>query len=127
MKLQITVTKEILKASERCGFDDKLEYWVHKECAIALAVRDIFPDAHVLDKEISVFNDYDHPNDKVIIPIPIEAQNFIKEFDKLKIAPYKRLELPELTFEVEVPDSVIEKIDISGIYENHPTLKLITA
>lgn len=42
-QLKITVTKEILEKSKNCGD----AYGAGKNCAIALAVRDVFPMAWV--------------------------------------------------------------------------------
>lgn len=116
-KLKITVTKEILRKSMRCGEQTNIP----ESCAIALATRDIFPIAGVGCEHIIPFYREDH---SVRIPLPKAAIDYIKEFDSRINSPLSRLDLPEITFEVEIPDEVIDKIDISKIYEGHPTLQL---
>jgi len=123
MKLKITVTKDILKKSMTCGTEittniDNYCDILQTNCAIALAVRDIFPKAKVENTIIVLDTD--------IISLPKKAREFISTFDMC--TPEQRLELPEITFEVEIPQSVIDTIDISSLQKeliNHPTLELI--
>lgn len=116
-KLQITVTKEILKRSMMCGVDDAEN--ITENCAIALAIRDVFPRAYVGCEKLF----FGVPD--LSVKLPYEAAKYVRRFDSLRDATIERLDLPEITFEVEVPDEVIDKIDISKIYEGHPTLQLI--
>ena len=118
-KLKIKVTKEILERSKYCGGGDLN---VSQNCAVALAVRDIFPKA-------AVDGDYIWPDADIkegLMPLPREVSAYIIEFDNLY--PQDRPKLPEIEFEVEIPDSVIEKINIEELkplLQNHPTLQLI--
>lgn len=121
--LKIKVTKDILNETKNCAAD--IGSGLGDRCAIAVAVRDIFPFAYVCIDEIKPmgigFNG-------VIsnIPLPPCAQHFISEFDTN--SPTERALMPELEFEISIPDKVIEKINIDEIrplLENHPTLELI--
>jgi hypothetical protein len=124
VQLKIKVTKEILMKSRYCGTVNTGE-----SCAIACAVRDIFPNAYVGTREIFVNKeDLDDDACKQTIQLPEEATEFIHEFDKGN--PASRTELPELEFIVDIPDAVIDHINIDEIrplLTNHPTLELIEA
>lgn len=125
-KLKIKVTKEILQRSMMCGLN---AVSIGANCAVALAVRDIFPTAAVSSKYIFPFmQDPDYIISDMTINLPPEAESFISDFDNLVINPRGRLHLPELEFEIEIPDKILEYIDIKQItqlLENHPTLELI--
>lgn len=113
--LKIKVTKEILERSKMCGSGNLNP---SQNCAIALAVRDIFPDATIGVECIHVGR---------VIWLPMEAQKFIERFDR--IGPLERLRMEEIEFEVKVPDEVINQINIEELrplLENHPTLQLTT-
>lgn len=126
-KLQITVTKDILDKSKNCiSFDGR-------NCAISLAIRDIFPDAFVAEAEVAFLkSDWAEHDDLCITfsyayPLPIGAQNFIRFFDRCST--YERVKIIPFSFEIEIPDRVLESINIEEIkplLENHPTLKLVT-
>jgi len=49
--------------------------------------------------------------------LPEAATKFIKKFDSLVQWPEKRLELPELEFEIDVPDAVVDEVDIEQVRE----------
>ncbi len=126
--LKIKVTKDILEKSKMCGVgyqgystQDKLK--PSENCAIALAVRDIFPNASVGYNEI-IFDVEDKDSDWTFTTAPMFE--FISEFDRA--TPMERPFLPEKEFELKIPDAVIEKINIEElmpILKNHPTLELI--
>lgn len=126
MKILIKVTKEILEKSSRCiqetGFN----------CAIALAVREIFPNSwtrsafiHILD--MNQLNDTKIKEPKksfgnlideftlFMIQLPEEAQIFIDEFDSNGIK--ERLEMEPISFEIDVPDELINEIGISQVFK----------
>jgi hypothetical protein len=117
MKLKIKVTKDIIRKAMWCKRDKD----VFKNCAIALAVRDIFPDS-----ETHAWNLYPMGIDLITKPIPLPevAQEFIKEFDDLSDRPKARLGLPEIEFVIEVPDKIIDKINISDIHKS-ATLEVV--
>lgn len=126
MKITVKITKDVLKRSMMCGTMSNLGA-VGKNCAIALAVIDIFPDAIVGPQKIYPFGDYVN-GDGNKIDLPWEAISFIFYFDDLKKTPEARLALPEFSFEIEVPHSVIEKIGIGEAYRvlsESKTLELV--
>lgn len=117
MKLKITVTKEVLRRSMWCGTEKQIGMTIHN-CAIALAVRDIFPWANILPNSIKPFG----PGFKLVIPH--DQFDFITQFDELADTPELRLELPELSFEIDLPQEVIDAINIDDIHKSE-TLELI--
>ena len=127
-KLKIRVTKDILERSKYCGS--------HTEhCAVAQAVRDIFPKACVCHTHIFPFSIpfSGSPNDIImnlgernVIILPTAARDYILSFDRCSVE--GRVNLPEFEFEVEISDQIIEKINIEELkplLQNHPTLELI--
>lgn len=125
IKMKIKVTKEILRKSMWCGTDAGPKDISHN-CAVALAVRDIFPYATIGKYGMFIGSSAGHDVD-----LPKEAKDFITQFDILKNRPYKRLELPELEFEIEIPDKVLSKIgngnieEIKTIIQNSEILELV--
>jgi len=107
----IKVTKEILALSKECGIHSREN--IGKNCAVAHAVKDIFPDISVSGSHIYPFgmNKID-PTDDLKIELPKIAQDFIKVFDSLSAIHKVRLRLPEFEFEISIPDEVIAQIDI---------------
>lgn len=137
VKLKIKVTKDILKKSAHCGIYEDERDAVGHNCAIALAVREIFPHAWVCRTEIAVYRAEEDILDlmrgfKCVAPIakiylPINAQWFIMNFDMLEGQPSERLLMEELEFEVEIPDVLLETINIDELREilkNSSTLEL---
>lgn len=127
-KLKIKVTKQILKDSMMCGTKEG-ELVNTRNCAVALAVREILPNVGVCQSFIDIYNE----NDNIVYSIndlPIEVSNFITKFDNLRQEPEKRLELPELEFEFEVilPEEYINSINIEEVKEilkGSKTLELV--
>jgi hypothetical protein len=129
MKLTIKITKDILERSKLCGLDNKL---IGKNCAIACAVRDIFPYTEVTDTKIFLFDreipdDEYRPNEAICkIPLPKEATEFIVEFDNTSSR--NRPFMNSVEFDIEIPDEIIEKIvdieDIKTIIVETPHLFL---
>lgn len=116
IKLKITVTKEILEKSKLClGL-------AAENCAIALAVRGVFPKAVVgLDAIFLCVFERDPK-----IALPEEAKEFISEFDCL--TPAERVNMNPISFEIEIPDAVIDRINIDELRPllvNHPTLEIV--
>lgn len=111
MKILVHVTKEILEASKMCAYDAK-------NCAIARSLRQIMQDVKVNSTHI-VFSEKE-------IPLPTEAQRFIKLFDAL--GPNDRVLMSPISFEIEVPDSYIDSIgieDVKDILSRSKTLELV--
>lgn len=116
MRLKIKVTKEILRKSYCCPsladldpYDDEGRSYLRNNCAIAHAVKELFPQAvvHVYSMQFMPKTDG--------IRLPSNMSAYINHFDKLSHE--ERLNMPEAEFEVDVPDQVINKIDISQVIE----------
>lgn len=120
--LKIKVTKEHIR--------DGVCVSVTK-CAVARAVRDIFPYATVDGARISVYS-----SDPVIDPdakhiglirLPKEVSQFITHFDQTAWTANSRDDLKEIEFEVNLPDSILESInieEIKALLKDHPTLAI---
>jgi len=127
MKILIKVTKDILKKSMMCGYHAVPETGSIKElqkssigsnCAFALAVREIWPEACV---GLKIYPYY-YANDGILnmstpIHLPTKALLYISKFDALILTPEKRLELPEISVEIDVPYCILEKVGISEVYK----------
>ena len=119
MKIKIHVTQDILERTQFCRIGTKS---TSKNCAVAHAVRDIFPRAQV---EYDYIHPYGHKefgvdlssrsDDPHKIKLPEEAIEFIRDFDSLSSK--ARVNMPPLSFEVDVPKSVINKIGITQVEE----------
>ncbi len=124
-KLNIKVTKEILEKSKMCGKNK-----VGLNCAIALAIRDIFPSAWITGSKILIdpifLKEGCGIKSKLAIKLPIEAIHFIHEFDRIK--PKRRVLMNEISFDIDIPDAVIEELNIDELKEvlkESKTLELI--
>lgn len=106
MKIKIKVTKEILEASSMCGTLGAAA--PASNCAIALAVRDIFPEARVL-----YYNIYPWAH-IAAIHFPHDMNGFIRAFDLM--SPSTRRGLIPFQFEIDVPEAVIETIGLSEVH-----------
>lgn len=116
--LKIRVTKEIIFKAKDCNSNFGFN------CPIALAIRDILPDAAVGNSFILPL--YNTKGYESVIYLSPAATNFITRFDNS--IPEDRLNLLELEFTITIPDEVIETIDIESLRPsliNHPTLELI--
>lgn len=144
VKLRISVTKNEYKKAVMCGVDESMI--VEENCAIAMAICSIFPHAFVQGENILFYKDKSYgqwckevnesgdiylptPECISVVPLPAEAQEMILKFDGLIEDPLKRLELPELSFEIDVPDVVINEIgdieEVKAIISQSPTLELV--
>lgn len=117
MKLQINITQEILQKTKNCSvFNGDMG----TSCAIAEAVRDIFPNAQVSEDcirfaEASSKGAIQLNFRSEVIYLPLKAVAFIQKFDKF--SPSERIKMEPISFEIIVPDSLIEDIDISEVEE----------
>lgn len=107
IKLKVTVTKEILRKSMMCGvgFRDQ----VGSNCAVALAIKGIFPLAYVLDSDFFPF----HSSKNVDIKFICSSHNgydFIKAFDRLDEAPQERLNLPETIVTLDIKEEILDEL-----------------
>ena len=110
MKITVKVTKDVLERSRMCSSG----YKIAENCAISLAVRDLFPLAlthnlhcNLLGQHTSMAPDTIMLSDEVIW--------FIRRFDHS--TPKERVLMSPFSFEIEVPEYVIEKIGLSQIYK----------
>jgi hypothetical protein len=115
MNILVRVTKEILERSMFCG-TLKGSPNVGENCAVALAVRDIFPKASVGNRMISWHGGTEVSTEEAIY-MPEEARLFIKGFDLMKNFPQHRLLLEPISFMITVPPAVIDKIGVSQVYK----------
>ena len=119
MIIKIHVTEKILRESMYCPVG-KIK--TLSNCAIAIAVREIFPKAKVHHNSIEPFGE----EDKDVIWLPIEAVDFISDFDYAK--PIERIVMERLAFDVDVPDSIIQRIgieEVNGVLETSETLEKV--
>jgi len=102
IKLKVKVTKKILKESMmfRCP---SLE--VTSNCAVALAIREIFPEATV---GYVIFRPF-HKNKWGLIS-EHDGEHFITQFDQLRETPEKRLDLPETVVTLDITDEIIDHL-----------------
>ena len=113
---KIAITKEIISRCKNCGTGNETDR-IENNCAVAVALADIFPKVFVTNFCIFPFGiDGDTMKD-IKIPLPPIAQQFIKLFDGFRFAPKLRLLLPEFEFIVDIPDEVIEQINIDEVRE----------
>lgn len=111
----IHITKEILSKSMQCGTFNQLGA-IEENCAIALAIRDIFPSARVTNDSIIPFSKDCEPYPFINrIVLPKIASDFIKVFDSLSSIPKLRLLLPEFDFHISVSEELISLIDLDEI------------
>lgn len=135
--LQIRITKEVLRDSAYCGhikeqgcyiLSDDESVAVACNCAIALAIRDVFPKAIVGPDTILPFGDEPFAHVYSEIELPDEAIRFVREFDDRM--PEERLKMKALKFEVEIPDDVLDHAfqidaDLEHLLRGHNTCKIL--
>jgi len=115
VSFKIKVTKEILELSKECGAHNDFDT-IGKNCAIAIALKDIFPEVVVTDYYIYPFGiDNKNKLDDLRIVMPKIAQDFVKVFDSLSAIHKLRLLLPEFEFEISIPDEIISQINIDEV------------
>jgi|GEM_PF-1467162 hypothetical protein len=115
VQFKIKVTKDILQMSKECGVREDVAT-IGKNCAIALTLKDIFPDVFVSGDNIYPFGREDiDPSHNVTIPMPKIARDFVKVFDSLSAIHNLRSRLPEFEFSIEIPDEIISEIDIEEV------------
>jgi hypothetical protein len=115
VRFKIKVTKEILELSKECGAHNDFDT-IGKNCAIAITLKDIFPEVVVTDYYIFPFGiDNKNKLDELRIVMPKIAQDFVKVFDSLSAIHKLRLLLPEFEFEISIPDEIISQINIDEV------------
>lgn len=139
MKIKINITKEVLERSKYCGTKRGIDSFVEKHnikwkdlkyyptptnCAIAFAIRDVFPNSSTTQSVIFIFDkpeiinkegksSYDDDDFIEYILLPSKAIEFIEKFDKYK--PSQRVNMKPFSFEIIVPDNIINSIGINEI------------
>lgn len=131
MKIRIHVTKEVLQETMWCGTGrnggcapNTAE--VLENCAIAYAVREIFPNAQV-SSHITIDPDKCYLPDVIL---PKKAKRFIDTFDSFaRECPQKRANIHPISFDINVPDDVLEEVisvnEVHRILSESKTLELI--
>lgn len=111
---KIVITKAIIEHSKYCGTKNDAPA-IGNNCAVANALADIFPNVYVTDDHIFPFGMECENGPGLSIPLPVIAQQFIKLFDGFYLTPRLRLLLPEFEFSIDIPDEVIEQINIDDV------------
>ncbi len=134
MKVNVKVTKAHFREAINCGL---VPGKISKNCAIAIAIRELLPNARVNSNYIAVdeIDSDNNPNYKLLtIPLPVVAQKLIHMFDnpilygKITTIQQFRLALPETSFDINIPDAVIDIIGIDEakrILSTSKTLQLV--
>jgi len=116
VQFTIKITKEIIEHCKDCGTDHNIRD-IGRNCAVAFALRDIFPEVYVANYYIFPFGLDPVKGKDIKIPIPEIAQQFIKLFDGFYMMPKLRLLLPEFEFNIDIPKEVIEDVNIDEVKE----------
>lgn len=96
MKIEIEVTQAHIEAGLPCAAN---------HCAIALAMKEVFPYVMVTGRDIHLDTSQDS---SLMVDVPLEVNRFITAFDSgLGVAPFK--------FKLEIPDEVIQVIRLPNL------------
>lgn len=93
------VTTEILKEAAEAERDHQSLYIPSGECAIAKAIRVLYPNAYMGITACDMTGTADSA-----INVPLEVTQYVRQFDRSSYE--ERLEMPEFEFQLEVPDSI---------------------
>src|SRR5436190_23071370 len=99
VEFKIRITKEILEHCKDCGAENNKEE-ISRNCAVAFALKDIFPDVYVTNYYIFSFGIDPEKEKDIKIAMPVIAQQFVKLFDGFYLSPKLRLLLPEFEFTI---------------------------
>ena len=116
IQFKIAITKEIISNCKNCGTGNE-DHRIENNCAIAFALADMFPLVYVTNDYIFPFGIDGDKEKEIKIPMPLIAQQFIKLFDGFRLTPNLRLLLPAFEFIIDIPDEVIEQININEARE----------
>lgn len=109
MKFKLTITKDVIDKSLLCSTAyDKNITAVGYNCAFAVAYNELVPNVWVAP-HIVYFKRKD--NRAIILTtcvLSLDQQRFIKEFDSFVSEPNKRYGLVGRSFDIEIPDYVIQ-------------------
>jgi hypothetical protein len=114
MKIRIHVTEEILRKSMYCPMlrtcpESELDI-IKNDCAVSEAVRELFPRAKVFQTGANL----DWTVEDSCVSFNYETQAFIRSFDNVDDYD-ERLLIPAYSFELTVPQSLIDAIGITEI------------
>lgn len=132
MKLQINITREIFEKSKWCGYiPEQLNPRIGQNCAIGKAIYNLFGDKSWVGMEKIRFyknpdGNYDYSEADYEAFLSPQAISFIEIFD-LK-TPEERVLMTPFSFEIDVPEEVIEWIGINEakeIINNSKSLELV--
>lgn len=129
MRIRIRITRELWTRCMMRGW--RFRGNLYTEHPLELAIQEMVPEAMLMHRYInwdSTLFELKDLADKSIkqmlisqqIPhteLPGALMAVLDTFDELITTPAKRLNLPPVQFEVEVPDSVIQKIGITQAYK----------
>lgn len=135
MKITVKVTKDVQRRAMYC---DRMSGDIKSTCEVAIAIRELFPNAQVFAKALSFtgagVNEYDSKMiwltteelPKGMVRVPKKVTTRINQFDEN--TPIQRLLMPEFSFEIDVPNEVIDQIGIGQCYKvlsESKTLELV--
>ena len=116
LQFTISVTKEIIEHCKSCGTENN-KWEIGSNCAVAFALKHIFPDVYVTDCYIFPFGMNTENGKGMKIAMPVIAQQFIKLFDGFYLMPNLRPLLPEFEFTIDIPAEVIDQVNIDEVME----------
>lgn len=108
VQFTIRITKAIIERCKNCGVDNNSGE-IGRNCAIAFALKDIFPNVFVTNYDIFPFGIDAEKVKNIKITMPVIAQQFIKLFDGFSLTPNLRRLLPEFEFTINIPQPVAER------------------
>ena len=116
VQFTIRITKGIIEHCKKCGTENN-KWEIGSNCAVAFALKDIFPDVYVTNYYIFPFGIDAEKAEDMKIAMPVIAQQFIKLFDGFSLMPNLRPLLPEFEFSINIPGEVIDQINIDEVEE----------
>jgi hypothetical protein len=135
-KIEVNITKEVLFESRNCKVGLHKVTKTGQNCAIGKAIFNLFGDkSWVTTYDIQIYKNGIEFSDKgfienkcdIRIKLPNNASEFVRAFDNY--TPERRVEIEPFSFEVEVPDEVIDMINIDEVKRicgMSPTLTLVS-
>jgi hypothetical protein len=127
-QFKISITNQILEKSKYCSSSISNSKITGENCAIANALKYLFPDVYVTGHFIYPFAaDEQHIFKHFRIELPQIAKDFIRIFDSLCKMPDTRTLLPEFDFEILLPDEIISEINIDEIKNIAEGKSILTA
>lgn len=105
MKFKITITKEVIDKSLMCGVQSGD---VTSNCAFAVAYNQIVPFVQVSHLGALFYKSSGYDSLIASCYGSVEQEDFVTVFDSMYRYPQERYSLVGQTFDVEIPDEVIE-------------------